>query len=780
MNKFIFCIIMIVASMSADAQSFKAKGQVCLADKHDPLPYAVIRNCNTDDVVFSDSLGYFEIPVNKGDSLVCSYIGCTKQTVTVSDYNEIKFFLIEDNVSLEDVEIVGKKRPIEISHNGFTVNLQSIRKDGKLLSDLLQQIPLITVKDNNISMAGKKEILVYLNNHRVYLKGDELMAYLNTLGIDNVRSFQIYSTPPSQYEADGNIGILKIETTKNINPGLQSNLLGKGEMAHNLSCGASAKILYSEKNYSIENTLLASYANAFAHSHYTNAFDDCLVSTECPRTSKEKVVMTLTTLSIDLNARNNISATLQLPWYNNVKNRDIANDTRYIFPNNTDADSVMSSVGHGNSADYQASCEVNYTHVFSEKTNLNMTLGYINSYERNYREWNSKTITTLNEADEDFYSAGHQKYDIYTMNVDVSNTLKGWKLTEGYKFSYTHATAYNEEDERLTSNAASSNLFGYRETNNALYVNAESSVKSVLLNLGLRAELTYTKGISHALEGINRNHYFRLFPVVDIEYMLDNNNTLCLNYSGRVKRPDYQLLDPFRWYVSKYDYSEGNPFLEPSYIHNVYLSYLRGSSLYAKLYFTKTDKDFSKMVFLDKDNIQNQIERAGNFLNISSFGLDAEYNFHAGAWLESSLTGNVTYSSYSSNHPTFMPIKGWGCTLSMNNTFFLNNKFSASMYIEDDVPGYYDYRKTRNSLLLNVGVSYMDRKRNLTVSVRAEDLFKNASPKYSYYSNGIKQDFNNYYDSRKIEITVVKRIGNLFNKSKNHFQSSNTEEKERL
>ena len=97
-------------------------------------------------------------------------------------------------------------------------------------------------------MAGKKEILVYLNNHRVYLKGDELMAYLNTLGIDNVRSFQVYYTPPSQYEADGNIGILKIETTKNINPGLQSNLLGKGEMAHNLSCGASAKILYSGKN----------------------------------------------------------------------------------------------------------------------------------------------------------------------------------------------------------------------------------------------------------------------------------------------------------------------------------------------------------------------------------------------------------------------------------------------------------------------------------------------------------------------------------------------------
>lgn len=110
--------------------------------------------------------------------------------------------------------------------------------------------------------------------------------------------------------------------------------------------------------------------------------------------------------------------------------------------------------------------------------------------------------------------------------------------------------------------------------------------------------------------------------------------------------------------------------MKPSYIHNVSLSYMCNNSFYTKMYFTKTNKDFGKMVFLDSENIQNQVERAGNFFDISTFGINVEYNFQLGSWLETNLTGDITYSSYISNQTSFKNIKGWGSDFSLNNSFF--------------------------------------------------------------------------------------------------------------
>ena len=62
----------------------------------------------------------------------------------------------------------------------------------------------------------------------------------------------------------------------------------------------------------------------------------------------------------------------------------------------------------------------------------------------------------------------------------------------------------------------------------------------------------------------------------------------------------------------------------------------------------------------------------------------------------------------------------------------------------------------------------------------AEDILKSSTPKYSYYSNGINQIFDNYNDERQINLTVIKKLGNFFNKTKGRFETSNAEEKERL
>lgn len=177
MNKFLFITIFLwVANMTAMAQAYKVSGHVYLHDQ--PLPFASVKNAHTGEVALSDSVGCYEIEASANDSLVCGYLGCVSKTTPVAVRKRIDFQLEEESTNLNGVEVVARRKPVQMSHNGFVVNMNAVRKDGKLLSDVLPQLLTLRLKDNVLSMAGKSGVLVYLNHHQVYLSGGDLMAYL--------------------------------------------------------------------------------------------------------------------------------------------------------------------------------------------------------------------------------------------------------------------------------------------------------------------------------------------------------------------------------------------------------------------------------------------------------------------------------------------------------------------------------------------------------------------------------------------------------------------------
>jgi hypothetical protein len=103
-----------------------------------------------------------------------------------------------------------------------------------------------------------------------------------------------------------------------------------------------------------------------------------------------------------------------------------------------------------------------------------------------------------------------------------------------------------------------------------------------------------------------------------------------------------------------------------------------------------------------------------------------------------------------------------------------------TLNLSNDFPGLYNYRNRYNIFQTDAGLSYVNSKKNLEIKIMANDLFKTSGPKYYYYSNGIKQIYENYYDSRMIKMLVSWKIGNWHNKSNKQLESSNIEEKGRL
>lgn len=88
-------------------------------------------------------------------------------------------------------------------------------------------------------------------------------------------------------------------------------------------------------------------------------------------------------------------------------------------------------------------------------------------------------------------------------------------------------------------------------------------------------------------------------------YEPNDMNNLSLSYGRRISRPYYQRLNPFKWYSNPYSYSEGNPFLLPSYTDNVELTHTYNNSLTSAIYFSKTTDGTDQVTLVDtKTNMQ--------------------------------------------------------------------------------------------------------------------------------------------------------------------------------
>lgn len=154
MNKYFLCLfLLLMVNISAVAQSDKVSGHIYFHDE--TLPYASVKNVRTQDVVLSDSTGRYEIAAIGSDSLICSYLGCSDKKVSVAGRSIVDVRLEEEATNLNEIKVVARRRPVQMSHNGFEINMNAVRKDGKLLSDVLSQLPMVDVKDNALTMVGK-------------------------------------------------------------------------------------------------------------------------------------------------------------------------------------------------------------------------------------------------------------------------------------------------------------------------------------------------------------------------------------------------------------------------------------------------------------------------------------------------------------------------------------------------------------------------------------------------------------------------------------------------
>ena len=200
--------------------------------------------------------------------------------------------------------------------------------------------------------------------------------------------------------------------------------------------------------------------------------------------------------------------------------------------------------------------------------------------------------------------------------------------------------------------------------------------------------------------------------------------------------------------------------MKPSYADNVELNYLFKSNLSATVYYQWEDNTYGQMMYVNDDNTTYSTYE--NIYNNRQFGINLSYNLRMFGWWSTFLTGNYIYNSSEIKADGYFAQNGSSFDFRVNNTisFDKERRFQLFLNYSHNFPYHIGVTYDCSYANFNAGLkgSFLDN--NLTVNIYANDIFRQDLVKRKKESVANIQDYNNYYDSRYLRISVVYKWGN--------------------
>lgn len=689
-------------------------------------------------------------------------------------------FAQEDGATylLDSVKVVAHNSLIKKIANGYEIRVPgNFKTRGKQTTDILKVMPGIKYSHSSLDIIGKAATKVYIDDRQIQLNGNELYNYLKSIPADNIKSVMIITSPSAEQDAEGDMGIIKIMTKASSLSGIKGNVnVGLGQN-HYASFMGTGYIAYYGDKFFFDGSLSSDAISYLNETSYKSIYPSYEINSYNPKKWSSYETAVLCNLGYNFNEKSILTANIRVPIYNKGIITDIDNTATYLNKVDSSIDSVLVSTGKTYDSKNDYNVGLQYKLSMRDSLCLSISADYLNNRSSIERS----SISELYENDQAQYkeylsSLGVLKYGISTIRTDFSFPLWNFQANIGAKIS----SIRNKSDDSYELKIKTENLFDYKETIEALYFNTEREWEKWAFQFGLRTEFTQTSGVSNnAQNGVLKKHYVGFFPSLSVLHDFGQNNRVSVSYSRRVCRPPYKYLDPFKWYITKYSYSVGNPELKPSYIDHLELNYSYGDSFQARLYAKKQTDMIGKLVVLDEQDINCQVEIANNFLTEESFGAILYKSINPIEWYGLAVQCDCAFNRYQSCAETFPSQSGWMSAFSFYNSFCIGDNIDIDVNIVESLPGLYNYRRSKNSFQFDVGVTYSFLQNKCSVRLEVIDLFKTADAQYTYVSGGVTQIYNNYYDTRSLLLSFKWNFGNAKLKIP-HPLSSNSEEKSRI
>jgi len=678
--------------------------------------------------------------------------------------------------NLKAVVVTAQKPMVEMKADKMIVNVEgTINSVGSDALDLLRKSPGVMVdKDENLSLAGKNGVQVYVDGRPSPLSGQDLASYLKTLNSSQIEAIEIITNPSAKYEAAGNAGIINIRLKKNKSLGTNGSVNAGWNIGTYAKYNAGINLNYRNKkinlfgNYSYNKGLMENKLSIY-RTVADSLFNQTGIITMDNESHNFKAGM-----DYFIDKKNTVgmvvNGTLSNPAMNNKSTTPIS-----YLPTNT-VDRIL--VADNSSA--------------LKRDNVNLNLNY------SYNDLKGKSLVV--NADHGTYAINSNQLQpnyyynetgkillssvVYRMkaptDININSVKADWeqpfkKGTLGFGGKFAHVKTDNDfkrynvygNNEQLDKDR--SNRFNYTENISAAYVNYNRAFKGIALQAGVRMEHTAAKGVSTGQQLAAGNYenynetfkrsYTGFFPSAAVTFNKKPANQYSITYSRRIDRPNYQDLNPFEFKLDEYTFQKGNINLRPQYTNSIGLTNIYKYKLTTTLNYSHVKDLFTQVfdtaekskAFVSKQNLATQ--------DVVSLSISYPYRYKA-----YSMFANVNsfYTKYEADY-------GAGRKINVNAgglTLYIQNSIKFAKIFTAELTGYYSAPtvfqgtiKAKSMYFADAGLQKQILKGRGTVKTSVSDVFHTF--KFSGVSEfaGQRTDIKANWESRQFKLNFVYRFG---------------------
>jgi hypothetical protein len=686
-----------------------------------------------------------------------------------SDLGEIE--LSESANRLSEVVVTATRPFVEQRVDRYVVNVGShIQTAGRDALGVLGNTPgVLVTSDGSITVMGNR-VEIWIDGRPSRLSGEQLKALLTATPGETIDRIEVITNPSSRYDAAGTGGIINIRTVK----GLQYGVNGSANAAYTKG-KADRENAGLQLNY--RNNALNLFGNYGINRNNDEQSIRQVNKIETPEgetitfdqntlaRNQSAVVRHQYRLGADFFLSPNKTLGILLNGYENGKEKIQVDGETQITPaydgvDHTDIQSLLIKTMSGKQAN------INYQQTFAEpgrQFNADVDYGRFNS--NSSQQFANRYYSANGEPAKDTEQSRHanpQAIDVYSVKMDYRQPLGKIQLEAGVKSSGSKTDNDLQVEQfagqRWETDANQSNHFVYTEQIHAAYASLSRSWGKWSVQAGLRGEYTRSDGKQRTTGMENDSSYFNLFPTLYVNYRPENH-TLGLSYSRRLMRPSYSSLNPFELKTDAYSYTAGNPYLTPTYIHNVQLSYAYRQSLMVRLSYNHITDLINLAPVADGDQVRYGMIPT-NFGKRQSFTLMANYRISPAKWWTLNLMADAAYATNRSVESSgVFTNNGFVYDIYMNNSITLGHGFSAEitgLYVSMQKQGYLVMEPMG---YLSAGVRKSLLKNKMTLSLNANDLLYTMTEKVTANYEKTDYQLTGKRDSRFATLSVRYSFG---------------------
>lgn len=492
----------------------------------------------------------------------------------------------QEAAMLQNVTVTATTNATQIGIDRKIFNVErNITSAGGTAVDVMRNIPSLTVDvEGNVQLRNAAP--------QIFVDGRPTILTLEQIPADNIESVELITNPSAKFDAASTAGIINVVLKKNrtlglngiVSAGVGTPGIYTGNLSLNLRQGKVNMFVSGNFNQSGGKARGETFRQNKRNNQVTDYFNQFSNNDRMRRFASVR-------FGFDYFIDNRNTLTLSQNFVKGRFSNDEEQDQEYL-----DISRVLVQRGfrqsESNAEFDRSSTQLLFTHKFPEQgkqlsADVNYNFGKHESLSgilNTYSNANGTPAANPNRVRND----GIGENDQVTIQVDYVDPIgENGKFETGARTFINNFTSefnafaiQNGGDLKLPL----SNKYKYKEVVNAAYFTYSNKVNTFAYQLGLRAEQSDFKGylldrgqeFGYRYPNQLKDIWDALFPSIYLTKTVGEKADLQLNYSRRVRRPNFRNLNPFIDISDPVNLQQGNPQLRPEFTNSFEFNYSKG------------------------------------------------------------------------------------------------------------------------------------------------------------------------------------------------------------